>query len=93
MVDLPKARLAGEESEVIRAADGQRFCRSDLDRARAAANLAGVPAIRATESGRGETAVAEMLGSRVNWPMLIAGGAVDRRLEPERGELAERRER
>jgi ABC-type sulfate transport system permease subunit len=46
----------------------------------------------ASESGRGEAAVAKMLGGQVNWAMLITAGAVDRRLEPERGYLAKRRE-
>jgi hypothetical protein len=31
MVDLPKARLAGEESQIMRAADRQQFGRLDLD--------------------------------------------------------------
>jgi hypothetical protein len=34
-----------------------------------------------------------MLGSRIDRAMLVAGGAIDSRLEPEGGYLAERRER
>jgi hypothetical protein len=48
--------------------------------------------ILAQESRRRETALAKMLRSRINWAMLIAGGAIDRSLEPESSNLAERRE-
>jgi len=36
-----------------------------------------------------KTAVAEMFGSRINGAMLVAGGAIDRRLEAKGGYLAE----
>jgi hypothetical protein len=62
-------------------------------RPRAAADVTGVPDLGAAESGRREAAVAEMSGNRLNRAMLIEAGAVDRRLESEGGEFAERRER
>jgi hypothetical protein len=58
----------------------------------AAADVTGVTDLGAAESGGREAAVAEMFGSEVDGAMLIAAGAVDRRLEAEGGYLAERRE-
>ncbi len=94
ILDLPRrqACAAGQEGHRVRAADLQQHGRLDLGRPRGAADIASVPDLGAAESGRRETAVAKMPGSRINGAMFMAGGAVDRRLESEGGYLAERRE-
>jgi len=53
----------------------------DLDRPKRAADVASVPDPGAAESGRRETAVAEMFGSRVNAAMLIAARTINFRLK------------
>jgi hypothetical protein len=95
MIDLPRrlARDAEQEGERVFAADWQQHGWLDLDRPSAAADGSSVPDLGATEAGRRETAVAEMLCHGVDGPMLVAAGAIDLRLEPEGGYLAERRER
>jgi hypothetical protein len=54
-----------------------------------AADSSSVSDLGAAESGRCETAVAEMLCSKVDGSMLIAARAVDHRLEPKRCDFAE----
>ena len=58
-----------------------------------AADVTSISDLGAAESGRRETAVAEMFGSRINGTMLIAARTVDRRFEAKGSYLAERRER
>jgi hypothetical protein len=55
-------------------------------------DLGGLDGTLTAESNRRETAVAEMIGRRLDWSMLVAAGAVDRRSVPEGGYLAERHE-
>jgi hypothetical protein len=50
---------------------------------RAAAHVASMPDRGEAESGRRETAVADMLCGSVDGSMLLTAGAVDLRLEPE----------
>jgi hypothetical protein len=94
ILDLPRrqACAAGQERQRVFAADRQQYGWLDLDRPRAAADGASVSDLGAAESGRRETAVAEMFGSQVDGTMLIEAGAVDPRLEPKRRDFTKRRE-
>jgi hypothetical protein len=94
MVDLPRrqTRATGQEGQCIFAADWQQYGWLDLDRPRTAADVASVPDLGAAESGRRETAIAKVPSCLVDWAMLIAARAIDLRLEPEGGDLAEGRQ-
>jgi hypothetical protein len=87
-----QACAAVQESQCVFSVDRQQHEWLDLDRSRGASDSSGVPDLGAAESGGRQTAVAEMFGSRVDEALLIAGGAIDRRLEPEGAYFAERRE-
>jgi hypothetical protein len=61
--DLPRRQTgpAGQEGEVVVAADRQQHRWLDLDRPEAPADVASVPGLGAAESGRRETAIAKTL--------------------------------